>query len=53
MKEHVDLAAARQAYSWTEQVYGNLGIGNRFRVSALNPESSLASQYLDLLKVTT
>ena len=53
MKEHVGLAAAREAYRLTEQVYGNLGIGNRFRVSALNPESSLASQYLDLLKVTT
>ena len=53
MEEHVDLSAAREAYRWTEQVYGNLGITDRFQVSALSPETALASQYLDLLGVAT
>lgn len=53
MEEHINLGAARRAYHWTEQVYGNLGIKDRFRVSVFNPESSLASQYLDLLGVNS
>ncbi len=52
MKEHVDLAAAREAYRWTEKVYGDLGIKDRFQVSVLSPGKTLASQYLDLLRVT-
>jgi cephalosporin-C deacetylase-like acetyl esterase len=52
MKEHLDLDAARRAYRWTEQVYGNLGIKDRFRISELNPETSLAAQYLELLRIS-
>jgi hypothetical protein len=52
MKEHVDLAAARRAYRWAEQANGNLDFRDRFQVSVLNPETTLASQYLDLLRVT-
>jgi len=53
MKEHVDLAAARRGYRWAEQVYGNLDIRDRFQVSVLSPETTLARQYLDLLRVTS
>lgn len=51
MKEPVELGTARRAYRWTEQVYGNLGIGHRFRISPPSPESSLADQYLKLLRI--
>ena len=53
MEEHVDLGTARRTYRWTEHVYGNLGVKDHFRVLPLNPESSLASQYLDLLGLTS
>ena len=52
MKEQVDLSTVREAYRWTEQVYGNLGIKDLFQLSVLRPGTSLASQYLDLLGVT-
>ncbi|MCW5981752.1 MAG: acetylxylan esterase [Bryobacteraceae bacterium] len=34
MKRPVDLATARRAYAWTEQVYGNLGAASRFHIDA-------------------
>jgi cephalosporin-C deacetylase-like acetyl esterase len=51
MRDQVDLSTARRAYEWTAQVYGNLGASSRFQVSAKDPESSLADQYLKLLGV--
>ncbi|HZT69880.1 MAG TPA: acetylxylan esterase [Terriglobia bacterium] len=52
MKEAVDMGAARRAYHWTEQVYGNLGIKDRFQVSVMSPDKSLADQYLELLRIS-
>jgi cephalosporin-C deacetylase-like acetyl esterase len=51
MKEPLALSTTRRAYRWTEQIYGNLGAGNMFRILLSDPDTSMARQYLSLLEV--
>lgn len=46
MKQPVDIAAAREAYSWTNDVYSARHAQTKFRVAALDPDQPLEDQYL-------
>jgi cephalosporin-C deacetylase-like acetyl esterase len=53
MKQTVEAARARKAYRWTQQVYANLGVPERFGVAARIPETAPANQYIDLLDTSS
>ena len=49
MQQPVDIAAATEAYRWTQDTYIAAGARDRFHVSAIHPDQSLAAEYLHLL----
>ncbi|HEV2246982.1 MAG TPA: hypothetical protein VGW37_10065, partial [Terriglobia bacterium] len=49
MQQPIDVAAAAEAYRWTQDTYIAAGAEDRFHVSGMNPDQSLAAQYLRLL----
>ncbi len=49
MKQPVDPAAAAEAYRWAQDAYSASGAKDQLLISAVQPDQSLASQYLRLL----
>ena len=49
MRQPVDTAAAREAYTWTQDAYIAAGEKEQFRISGIEPDQPLAIQYLRLL----
>jgi dienelactone hydrolase len=49
MKEPVDIAAALEAYRWTQDAFTAAGAKDQFRILAVQPDLSLATQLLRLL----
>jgi cephalosporin-C deacetylase-like acetyl esterase len=49
MQQPIDVAVAAAAYHWTRDTYIAAGAEDRFHVSGIHPDQSLAAQYLRLL----
>jgi cephalosporin-C deacetylase-like acetyl esterase len=49
MQQPVDTAAAAEAYRWTQDTYIAAGARDRFHISTIHSDQSLAAQYLRLL----
>ncbi|HXH50112.1 MAG TPA: prolyl oligopeptidase family serine peptidase [Terriglobia bacterium] len=49
MQQPVDTAAAAEAYRWTQDTYIAAGARDRFHISTVHSDQSLAAQYLCLL----
>lgn len=49
MRQPVDIAAAAEAYRWTQDAYSAAGAQDLFHVSGIHPDHSLATEYLRLL----
>jgi cephalosporin-C deacetylase-like acetyl esterase len=50
MRQSIDIPTAMEVYRWTQDAYSAAGAKNLFRISAVQPDQSLPTQYLHLLE---
>ena len=50
MRRSIDIPTAMEAYRWTQDAYSAADAKNLFRISTVQPDQSLATQYLHLLE---
>jgi hypothetical protein len=49
MRQPIDTPTAMEVYRWTQDAYSAAGAKTLFHISAVQPDQSLATQYLHLL----